>query len=272
MSAARSFRSVFMVASCAGAALGCYLVSLRVASERAALEEVETRIVLAQRDIRLLQTEIGTRGRLAQLERWNVKVLALSAPSADQFLEGGFQLARLGRPEPTPAVDAPVVLASAPAPHPQSAPLEEGESGAIGAGANRGTSAAQLMREASLKIPLREEIERPVIRQEVRKPAVEAVTKPVARKTVETVKAPEKKPKAASRPAETKSATKAPAKVVKAAETEAAPAPKKAGDKRIEAAAKPVTKPVRLAKVDPLAPLPAKANRTKTAKDSGSAR
>ena len=74
---ARSFRSVFMVASCAGAALGCYLVSLRVASERAALEDVETRIVLAQRDIRVLQTEIGTRGRLAQLERWNVKVLAL---------------------------------------------------------------------------------------------------------------------------------------------------------------------------------------------------
>ena len=32
----RSFRSVFMVASCAGAALGCYMVSLRVASERAA--------------------------------------------------------------------------------------------------------------------------------------------------------------------------------------------------------------------------------------------
>ena len=39
MSAARSFRSVFMVASCAGAALGCYLVSLNVASERASLED-----------------------------------------------------------------------------------------------------------------------------------------------------------------------------------------------------------------------------------------
>ena len=38
---ARSFRSVFMVASCAGAALGCYLVSLNVASERASLEDVE---------------------------------------------------------------------------------------------------------------------------------------------------------------------------------------------------------------------------------------
>ena len=95
----RSFRSVFMVASCAGAALGCYLVSLRVASERAAVESVESRIVLTQRDIRLLQTEIGTRGRLAQLERWNVKVLALSAPSADQFLNGSFELARLTRPQ-----------------------------------------------------------------------------------------------------------------------------------------------------------------------------
>ena len=62
-----------MVASCAGAALGCYLVSLRVASERSQLEDVEYRIVLAQRDMRVLQTEIGTRGRLDQLERWNVR-------------------------------------------------------------------------------------------------------------------------------------------------------------------------------------------------------
>ena len=111
----RSFRSVFMVASCAGAALGCYLVSLRVASERAALENVETQIVLAQRDIRLLQTEIGTRGRLAQLERWNVKVLALSAPSADQFLDGGFALAKMVAPQRKVDLEAPVVLASAPA-------------------------------------------------------------------------------------------------------------------------------------------------------------
>ena len=79
----RSFHSLFMVASCAGAALGCYLVSLRVASERASLEDVETRIVLAQRDMRVLQTEIGTRGRLSQLERWNAGAFALSAP-ADQ--------------------------------------------------------------------------------------------------------------------------------------------------------------------------------------------
>ena len=111
---ARGFGSVIWAGAVAGAALGFYLVSLRVASERAALEEVETEIALAQRDIRLLQTEIGTRGRLAQLERWNVKFIRLSAPNADQFIEGGFQLASLVAPQKTPVIDAPVVLASAP--------------------------------------------------------------------------------------------------------------------------------------------------------------
>ena len=43
----RSFRPVVSVATVAVAALGCYLVSLRVAAERAGLEEVENSIVLA---------------------------------------------------------------------------------------------------------------------------------------------------------------------------------------------------------------------------------
>lgn len=142
----RSFRSVFMVASCAGAALGCYLVSLRVASERAALEGIETRIVLTQRDIRLLQTEIGTRGRLAQLERWNVKVLALSAPSADQFLDGGFALAKMVAPHHQVDLEAPVVLASAPAngPRPQVEGVAQQD-------AEQGVSASQMLHTASLK-------------------------------------------------------------------------------------------------------------------------
>ena len=127
----RSFHSLFMVASCAGAALGCYMVSLRVASERAQLEAVETRIVLAQRDMRVLQTEIGTRGRLSQLERWNAGAFALAAPSADQFLKGGFELARLAQPERKVDFQAPVVLASAPAPHkPQVGEPEVDDSGA----------------------------------------------------------------------------------------------------------------------------------------------
>lgn len=112
---AHGFRSVYMTASVVGAALACYLVSLNVASERAKLEDVEEKIVLAQRDIRVLQTEIGTRGRLAQLERWNVRFIRLSAPSADQFVEGGFQLAALVRPDKRPVIEAPVVLAAAPA-------------------------------------------------------------------------------------------------------------------------------------------------------------
>src|SRR3954467_1344472 len=129
----RSFRSVFMVASCAGAALGCYLVSLRVASERAQLEDVETKIVLAQREMRVVQTEIGTRGRLSQLERWNAGAFALSAPSADQFLKGGFELARPARPDHRPDFQAPVGLHSGPAPTRQSVVGEPGmdDSGAL---------------------------------------------------------------------------------------------------------------------------------------------
>jgi hypothetical protein len=247
---ARSFRSVFMVASCAGAALGCYLVSLNVASERASLEDVETKIVLAQRDIRLLQTEIGTRGRLAQLERWNVRVLALSAPSADQFLEGGFQLARLGRPEPTPAVEAPVVLASAPAPHPRSAPLEEGEPVADGAGAS--IPAASLMREASLRVPIRETMtaSEPSAHQAR---LAESAAKPAPAKETASGKPSEKK-------------------VAKAADAKSDAKEKKAGDKKVEAASKSVTKPIRTAKVDPLAPLPAESNSKKTARNFGTAR
>ena len=111
---ARGFGSVLSAGAVVGAALGFYLVSLRVASERAALEDVETRIAFTQRDIRLLQTEIGTRGRLAQLERWNVKFIRLAAPNADQFVDGGFQLATMVAPQMRPAIEAPVVLASAP--------------------------------------------------------------------------------------------------------------------------------------------------------------
>ena len=141
----RGFREVGWVAAVAGTALGCYMVSLQVASERAALEEVQNRIVMAQRDIRVLQTEIGTRGRLEQLESWNVKVLALSAPQAHQFLEGEFQLATLAAPKKTIDPAAPVVLASAPAPAPQR-PAPAGEEGK-----EAGATARDLMQVASLK-------------------------------------------------------------------------------------------------------------------------
>jgi hypothetical protein len=148
---ARNFHSISMAAGVAAAALGCYMVSLRVAAERTTLEQVETRIVLAQRDIRLLQTEVGTRGRLAQLEKWNVKVLALSAPDANQFLQGSFQLATLVRPRDR-IVDpsAPVVLASAPKPERRAIP-EQSDS----ANARPGMAPADMMHVASYKAPVR---------------------------------------------------------------------------------------------------------------------
>jgi hypothetical protein len=165
------FRPVFMAASVVGAALGCYLVSLNVASERAKLEDVEESIVLAQRDIRLLQTEIGTRGRLAQLERWNARFIRLSAPSADQFVEGGFQLAALVRPDKRPTVSAPVVLAAAPAaerlPRPAvTSDAEDARPPAVG-------DAAELLHRARYEKPA------PVAERKVAKPASAVTAKPV---------------------------------------------------------------------------------------------
>lgn len=115
------FKSVLWVGAVAGAAISCYMVSLRVAAERASLERVETRILIAKRDIRSLDTELGTRGRLRQLERWNSDVLALAAPTEAQFLQGEGQLAGLARAEspvrleatPAPVRDADVRTASA---------------------------------------------------------------------------------------------------------------------------------------------------------------
>lgn len=100
---ARGFKSVIWVATVGGAALSCYMVSLRVATERNELAKVERQIVAAKRDIRSLQTELGTRGRMTQLEQWNAEVLALAAPSSAQFLKDEFTLARLYRNDPTVA-------------------------------------------------------------------------------------------------------------------------------------------------------------------------
>jgi len=172
---ARGFGSVVWAGAVAGAALGFYLVSLRVASERAALEDVESRIALTQRDIRLLQTEIGTRGRLAQLERWNVKFIRLSAPNADQFVDGGFQLATLVKPMPKPSIEAPVVYASAQIPPADGQPKLTGDAVEPEAAAPPSSRpVSEMIHVASYAVP------------EKKAPAP-AVSKPVAAKPI-TVK------------------------------------------------------------------------------------
>ncbi|WP_019831610.1 hypothetical protein [Sphingomonas sp. PR090111-T3T-6A] len=106
---ATRFRTVGWVASVAVAALGCYLVSLRVAAERAQVDQLTRRVVATREDIRSLQTELNTRSRLVQLERWNADVLSLTAPKAHQYLAGEMQLASLA----TPAVAATAAVAVA---------------------------------------------------------------------------------------------------------------------------------------------------------------
>ena len=173
---AHGFKSVYMAASVVGAALGCYLISLNVASERAKLEAVEEKIVLAQRDIRVLQTEIGTRGRLAQLERWNARFIRLSAPSADQFVEGGFQLAALVRPNKRPAIEAPVVLAAAPAGQSLTRPIviSDADDTPLPTVAN-----AELMQTASYSKP------DPVAERKPARPVEPAATKPMKSATAD---------------------------------------------------------------------------------------
>jgi len=95
---------------------GCYLVTSQVAAERAQVESVDRAIAGARKDIRDLDTEIKTRANMAQLERWNGDLLALSAPRPDQFLDSGAQgVAELdGQPGEAPVAYASLVVPHAP--------------------------------------------------------------------------------------------------------------------------------------------------------------
>jgi hypothetical protein len=113
---AQRFRPVGWVAGVALAATALYLVSLQVASERGRLEQIDRKIAATKREIRQLQTEMGTRASLRQLERWNGEVLALSAPQAGQYLSGEAALETLNRDEigKKPSAPPPVMVAVTP--------------------------------------------------------------------------------------------------------------------------------------------------------------
>ncbi|WP_265564378.1 hypothetical protein [Sphingomicrobium arenosum] len=135
----RGFGSILWTGGIAAAVLACYLVSLQVASSRTQLEDVERQIVLTTREIRTLETEIGTRGRLAQLERWNVNFLKLSAPEADQFAPSAYMVAAMAAPERGRGFEGPVILASAPVE--QAVPQQ-------GGGSSVGVAASDLVHQA----------------------------------------------------------------------------------------------------------------------------
>ncbi len=111
---AQRFRPVAWVIGCAVAATALYTVSLRVASERARLDGIDFKIASTRRDIRQLQTEMGTRASLRQLERWNGESLSLSAPHANQFLPNETQISRIdGATRPTDSFAPPPVMVQA---------------------------------------------------------------------------------------------------------------------------------------------------------------
>ena len=116
---AQRFKAVGWVAIVALAATFLYLISLQVAVERGKLEAVEAQISAAQREVRQLQTEMGTRASLRQLERWNRDVLALSAPEASHFVRDGAQLVALNLKDDRGTLNTPPpVMASIAVPKP----------------------------------------------------------------------------------------------------------------------------------------------------------
>jgi hypothetical protein len=127
------------------------MLSLNVASERADLARVERQIVAAKQDIRTLQTELGTRGRLAQLEQWNADVLALSAPGSTQFLENEVKLARFDQRKPTVEERTDIHLAAAEVASEQ--PKIEAPVVHAAASAQPQLGAESLIHRASLQVP-----------------------------------------------------------------------------------------------------------------------
>lgn len=183
MAAASGFRSVGWAAAIGSAALGCYMLSLSVAVERNEVAQLERSIIIAKQEIRSLQTELGTRGRMSQLEQWNAEILALSAPTSQQYLKDEVMLARFDRREQTIEDKARVQLASAEVKVKPAPALKPGDYAAAAA-ANAAEPAptvhraslatagpAPLVRKASL--PIAEAARKPALA------AVEPVRKPV---------------------------------------------------------------------------------------------
>ncbi len=110
---AKGFRPVVWVFMIGVAVLGCYMLNLRVAAERAELARLDRRIIATQQSIRALQTEVGTRSRIPQLQDWNNDVLALAAPVIGQYVQRDVNLARFDTRQPQLADQAEVRLASA---------------------------------------------------------------------------------------------------------------------------------------------------------------
>ncbi|MGC4251141.1 MAG: colicin transporter [Sphingobium sp.] len=111
MIAVKRLQSLIWVLLVALGALGAYLVSLKVATERNELMRVRAQITRANGDIRYLETEFSARANMRQLERWNQDDFRYATPSAQQYLAGERALAHLDGVQPNgPDYVAPPVM------------------------------------------------------------------------------------------------------------------------------------------------------------------
>ena len=120
-----NWQSSAMIAAALISITGCYAISVKAASERAAIVAARVAIVRDMSDMRLLRAELRTRSRLPELQRWNEQVLALAPPRAEQLIVDPVQLASYAVPgaAPAPAASAPpaatvAVVRDAPVPVP----------------------------------------------------------------------------------------------------------------------------------------------------------
>ena len=232
----RGFKPVGWVAAVGGAALGCYMLSLNVASERAELGKIEHRIMIAKTEIRALNTELGTRGRLQQLEHWNAEVLALSAPTANQFVENEVMLARFETREKTIGEQVKVQMASASSTAAPPAAAASPPKAAIGKKLTPADYAAAADRAAAQPRPM---LRLAAADTQAKASVVKAATEKAPARTAELAKAEVVKAaaeKAPAKPAElTKAEPKKGGEIVKSAEKATAAKP---ASKPVEAAAK----------------------------------
>ncbi|AMK18799.1 MULTISPECIES: hypothetical protein [Sphingobium] len=131
MIAVKRLQSLIWILLVALGALGAYLVSLKVATERNELMKVQAQIARARGDIRYLETEFSARASMRQLERWNQHDFMYATPTTQQYLGGERALANLDGIQPNgpdyvappvmvAMVETPADLPSAPQPAPAS--------------------------------------------------------------------------------------------------------------------------------------------------------
>lgn len=111
MIAVKRLQSLIWILLVALGALGAYMVSLKVATERNELMKVRVQIARAKADIRYLETEFSARANMRQLERWNQDDFMYATPTAQQYLAGERALAHLDGVQPNgPDYVAPPVM------------------------------------------------------------------------------------------------------------------------------------------------------------------